>query len=125
MSENGSGTRGAETARRRGLLSRLAATLVALVAATIGTWLGARARVALSRDEPLSLNLVHTLPDGQQALALEIEPVRLGIALLPVLLGRSRWPMAFVLGFVSGALPNQPLEQQTGSFIGQVRSALP
>jgi hypothetical protein len=92
---------------------------------TLATWLGARVRAALSREESLALAIVHELPDGRQALALEIDPVRLGIALLPVLLGRPTWLMAFVLGFVSGLLPNPLLEEKAGSILGQVRSELP
>jgi hypothetical protein len=99
-------------------LRKIGGLLLVAVATLAGNWTGAKLRATTTGQAEQSLGLLHTTPDGQTVLGLNVPLTNFVPALLLALLaGRPRTIYAFVSGAIISTLVGDGYERALAGWI--------
>ncbi|MEO7910429.1 MAG: hypothetical protein ABIV47_12345 [Roseiflexaceae bacterium] len=105
-------------------LRKIGGLLLIAGSALAGNWIGTKLRAATTGVPEQALGLLHTTPDGQTVLGLNIPLTNFVPAfLLALLAGRPRTIYAFVSGAIISTLVGDGYERALASWIRQHTSA--
>lgn len=101
-----------------GLVRRVGGMLLIASAALAGNWLGYTLRTTTTGEAERQLSLIHTTPDGDTVVGINIVLTNFVPALLLALLaGKPRTLYAFVSGAIISALVGDGYEQALGRWL--------
>jgi len=99
-------------------LRKIGGLLLVAGSALAGNWIGARLRATTTGEAEQTLSLLHTTPDGQTVLGLNIPLTNFVPAvLLALLAGRPRTIYAFVSGAIISTLVGDGYERALAGWI--------